>query len=73
MATDPPVIAFGGGEAAFQIELVPAGPVASYTVQVQGAFAMSKDSMNQADRIELPVRPILRHLAWLVLRLAHLP
>lgn len=36
MATDPPVIAFGGGEAAFQIELVPAGPVASYTVQVQG-------------------------------------
>jgi len=35
MAADPPVIAFGGGEATFQIELVPAGPVSSYTVQVQ--------------------------------------
>lgn len=35
MAVDPPVIAFGGGEATFQIELVPAGPVSSYTVQVQ--------------------------------------
>lgn len=31
---------------------------------------MSKDSMNQADHIKLPVRVrFLRHLAWLVLRL----
>jgi hypothetical protein len=36
MASDPPAVAFGGGEAAFQIEIVPAGPVLTYTVQIQG-------------------------------------
>jgi hypothetical protein len=36
MASDPPAVAFGGGEAEFQIEIVPAGPVLTYTVQVQG-------------------------------------
>lgn len=35
-ASEPPVIAAGGGEADFHIEIVPAGPVSSYTVQVQG-------------------------------------
>ncbi|HSN76728.1 MAG TPA: FxLYD domain-containing protein [Anaerolineae bacterium] len=35
-ASDPPSIAVGGGEAGFFIEIVPAGPVLTYTVQVQG-------------------------------------
>jgi LysM repeat protein len=35
-ATDPPAIALGGGEAGFQVEIVSAGPVLTYTVQVQG-------------------------------------
>jgi hypothetical protein len=36
VASDPPAAAFGGGEADFQIEIVPAGPVFTYTVQAQG-------------------------------------
>jgi hypothetical protein len=36
MASDPPAIALGGGEAGFYVEVVPAGPVLTYTVQVQG-------------------------------------
>ena len=36
VASDPPAVAFGGGEANFQIEIVPAGPVFTYTVQAQG-------------------------------------
>lgn len=36
MATDPPAIALGGGEADFRVEIVPAGPVLTYTVQAQG-------------------------------------
>lgn len=36
VASDPPAVAFGGGEASFQIEIVPAGPVFTYTVQAQG-------------------------------------
>ncbi len=36
VATDPPAVAFGGGEAGFDVEIVPAGPVMTYTVQVQG-------------------------------------
>lgn len=35
-ATEPATIALGGGEADFHIEIVPAGPVLTYTVQVQG-------------------------------------
>jgi LysM repeat protein len=36
MPSDPPAIAVGGGEADFTIEIVPAGPVLTYTVQAQG-------------------------------------
>jgi hypothetical protein len=36
VASDPPTIALGGGEADFTIEVVPAGPVLTYTVQAQG-------------------------------------
>ncbi len=36
VATDPAAIAFGGGEADFFVEIVPAGPVLTYTVQAQG-------------------------------------
>jgi LysM repeat protein len=36
IASDPPTIALGGGEADFTIEIVPAGPVMTYTVQAQG-------------------------------------
>lgn len=36
MASDPPAVALGGGEADFYIEIVPAGPVLTYTVQAQG-------------------------------------
>lgn len=35
-ASNPPVVALGGGEADFYVEIVPAGPVLTYTVQVQG-------------------------------------
>jgi len=35
-ATDPATIALGGGEAGFFVEVVPAGPVLTYTVQTQG-------------------------------------
>jgi hypothetical protein len=34
--SDPAVISLGGGEADFAIEIVPAGPVLTYTVQAQG-------------------------------------
>jgi LysM repeat protein len=36
IASDPPTIALGGGEADFYVEIVPAGPVLTYTVQAQG-------------------------------------
>lgn len=36
MASNPPTIALGGGEADFSFEIVPAGPVLTYTVQAQG-------------------------------------
>jgi hypothetical protein len=36
IASDPSTIALGGGEADFYIEIVPAGPVLTYTVQAQG-------------------------------------
>ncbi len=36
MASDPPTIALGGGEADFSFEIVPAGPVLTYTIQAQG-------------------------------------
>lgn len=36
IATEPPAIALGGGEAGFSVEIVPAGPVLTYTVQAQG-------------------------------------
>lgn len=36
MASNPSAVALGGGEADFQIEIVPAGPVYTYTVQALG-------------------------------------
>ena len=33
---DPGTIAKGGGEADFVVEIVPAGPVVTYTIQAQG-------------------------------------
>lgn len=36
VAANPPLVASGGGEADFQIEIVPAGPVSGYSVQAQG-------------------------------------
>lgn len=34
--TTPGTLAFGGGEADFLVEIVPAGPVVTYTIQAQG-------------------------------------
>jgi LysM repeat protein len=40
--TEPGTIAFGGGEAEFSVEIVPAGPVVTYTIQSQGRLSTTQ-------------------------------